>query len=143
MIKIIQGIFGLKVGNTIIPKSAKDEPFSCDEATEKRLVNSGVAIYADESESIVEFEDLEAEVDNEAPLYTDKTSLAELKEIAKTLGATDDILKSIRAKAAAKELIDKLADEITKGEPVDGPNESEIVEVVEDAPTFDAVDGVV
>lgn len=143
MIKIIQGIFGLKVGNTIIPKSAKDEPFSCDEATEKRLVNSGVAIYADESESIVEFEDLEAEVDNEAPLYTDETSLAELKEIAKTLGATDDILKSIRAKAAAKELIDELAKTYEAESKTIGEAEEETEEVAEDAPTFDAVDGVV
>ena len=135
MIKIINGIYGYKNGSSIIPKTKSDEPFECDKAEEARLVKLGVAEYVT-CEAVSEVAECEQ-------LYTDETSLAELKEIAKKLGATDEELKSIRAKAAAKELIDKLADEITAGEPIDGPDESEIVEVAEDAPTFEEVDGVV
>ena len=134
MIKIIRGYYGYKNGNSIIPKSTKDAPFSCDAAEEARLVRLGVAEYVGQPEAV--------EVEGEA-LYTDETSLAELKEIAKKLGATDEELKPIRSKAAAKELIDKLADEICEGEPVEGPDESEIVEVEGEAPSFDEVDGVV
>ena len=132
MIKIIQGTFGLKVGNVITPKTSKDEPFSCDEAIEKRLVDTGVAEYveATEAEAVVEAEEKEA-------LYTDETSLAELKEIAKKLGATEDVLKSIRAKAVAKELIDNLA--LTYE-----AESEEIVEVEdEEVPVFNEADGVV
>lgn len=135
MIKIIKGYYGYKNGNSIIPKCSKDAPFSCDKAEEARLVKLGVAEYVGAPEA-----------DGDAPseeLYTDKTSFDELKEIAKKLGATDEELKPIKSKAQAKELIDKLADEIAEGEPVDGPDESEIVEADGDAPSFDEVDGVV
>lgn len=134
MIKIIKGYYGYKNGNSIIPKCSKDAPFSCDKAEEARLVKLGVAEY------------VKVEADGVAPsgeLYTDNSSLAELKETAKKLGATDEDLKPIKSKAQAKELIDKLADEIAEGEPVDGPDESEIVEADGDAPSFDEVDGVV
>lgn len=135
MIKIIKGYYGYKQGNSIIPKSSKDEPFSCDKAEEARLVKLGVAVYVGAPEA-----------DGDAPteeLYTDNSSLAELKKTAKKLGATDEELKPIKSKAQAKELIDKLADEIAEGEPVEGPDESEIVEADGDAPSFDEVDGVV
>ena len=121
MIKIINGIYGLRNGNSVIPKTSKDEPFSCDKTEEARLVKLGVAEYVTCKE-----------VSNDAQLYTNETSLAELKEIAKTLGATDEVLKSIRAKATAKELIDAL---------LTGTEESE--EAALDIPTFEAVDGVV
>lgn len=134
MIRIIKGYYGYKKGSSIIPKSSKDAPFECDKAEEARLVKLGVAEYVGNPET----EEVEAEA-----LYTDETGLAELKEIAKKLGATDEELKPIRSKAAAKELIDKLADEITEGEPVEGPDESEIVEVEADAPDLGDDDGVV
>lgn len=132
MIKIINGIYGLREGNSIIPKTSKDEPFECDKAEEARLVKLGVAEY-------VACE----EVAEDAPLYTDATSLAELKEIAKTIGATDDVLKSIKSKAAAKELIDALAETYEAESKTIGEAEEETEEVAEDAPTFEAVDGVV
>lgn len=134
MIRIIKGIYGYKKGHSIIPKDSKDAPFECDKAEEARLVKLGVAEYIGNPET----EEVEAEA-----LYTDETGLAELKEIAKKLGATDEDLKPIRSKAAAKELIDKLADEITEGEPVEGPDESEIVEAEEEAPDFGDDNGVV
>lgn len=131
MIKIIQGIYGHKVGNTIIPKSAKDEPFSCDKATEKRLVNSGVAVYVEESESIVEFEDLETE--------TEETEETEDKESEESEEMTRE------------ELIKAYKDLGLKGNPAVMKDETlkakiaQAAELVEDeeAPKFDAVDGVV
>lgn len=138
MIKIIKGYYGYKQGNSIIPKSSKDAPFECDKAEEARLVKLGVAEYVKAEAKV--------EADGDAPseeLYTDKTSFDELKEIAKKLGATDEELKPIKSKAQAKELIDKLADEIAEGEPVEGPDESEIVEADGDAPDLGNDDGVV
>ena len=134
MIKIIQGIYGHKVGNTIIPKSAKDEPFSCDEATEKRLVNSGVAVYVEESESIVEFEDLETETEE-----TEETEDKESKESEESEEMTRE------------ELIKAYKDLGLKGNPAVMKDETlkakiaQAAELVEDeeAPKFDAVDGVV
>ena len=132
MIKIIQGIYGHKVGNTIIPKSAKDEPFSCDEATEKRLVNSGVAVYVEESESIVEFEDLETET--EETEETEETNESKESE-----------------EMTREELIKAYKDLGLKGNPAVMKDETlkakiaQAAELVEDeeAPKFDAVDGVV
>ncbi len=134
MIKIIRGYYGYKNGNSIIPKSSKDAPFECDKEEEARLVKLGVAEY------------VKVEADGDAPsgeLYTDNSSLAELKETAKKLGATDEDLKPLKSKAQVKELIDKLADEIAEGEPVEGPDESEIVEADGDAPDLGNDDGVV
>ena len=101
MIKIIKGYYGYKNGNSIIPKTANDAPFECDKAEEARLVKLGVAEYVTAG----------AESGEEAPeekLYTSKTSLAELKEIAKANGATDEDLKPINSKVKAIELIEKL-----------------------------------
>lgn len=126
MIKIINGIYGYRKGNSIIPKTKKDEPFECVAKEEARLVKLGVAEYVGPTET--------EEVEEVAPLYTEETGLAELKEIAKSLGATDEELKPIRAKAVARELIDKLSA---------GATEGETEEVEEETPTFDEVDGVV
>ena len=138
MIKIIQGIYGHKVGNTIIPKSAKDEPFSCDEATEKRLVNSGVAVYVEESESIVEFEDLEIE--------TEETNESEESEETEETNESEESEEMTR-----EELIRAYKDLGLKGNPAVMKDETlkakiaQAAELVEDekAPTFNAVDGVV
>ena len=126
MIKIINGIYGYRKGTSIIPKTNKDEPFECDKAEEARLVKLGIAEYVGQAET--------EEVEECSALYTEETSLTELKEIAKKLGASDEELKPIRAKAVARELIDKLAA---------GAEQTETEEVEEDAPKFDEVDGVV
>lgn len=60
MIKIIRGAYGLKKGNSVIPKTVKDEPFSCDEKEEKRLVALGVAQYEAKAEAEVATLDKEA-----------------------------------------------------------------------------------
>lgn len=128
MIKIINGVFGYNNGKSIIPKTNKDEPFSCDEKTEKRLVSLGIAVYVGTGKA----EQTENEGDDEEKsLYTDATNFAELKEIAKNLGATDEELKPLKSKAQVRELIDQLANEEVLEEGDD-----------EDAPNFDEVDGV-
>ena len=135
MIKIIRGTFGYNNGQSIVPKTSNDEPFECDAKIEKRLVAAGVAVYVGNAKSVTTEtaggED--GEVDNEKP-YTDKTSFAELKEIAKQRGATEEDLKPIKSKAQAIELIDKL---LAGGEDGEVDNETD-----EDAPSFDEVDGV-
>lgn len=139
MIRIIKGVFGYNDGKTIIPKTVKDEPFSCDKAIEKRLVETGVAEYVTEEEAKAETIETEDEVVK--ALYTDATSFNELKEIAKQQGATEEDLKPIKSKAQVKELIDKLLAD--KAEPTDETEtEDEVVEDGEEAPVFDAVDGV-
>lgn len=74
MIKIIKGYYGYKKGNSIIPKSSKDEPFSCDKAEEARLVKLGVAEYVTA--------EIKAEAEEEAPEALDKKALiARYKEL--------------------------------------------------------------
>lgn len=126
MIKIIKGCYGYNNGNSIIPKSSKDEPFECDEKEEARLVKLGVAAYVGTPKT--------EETEGEAQLYTPETKLAELKEIAKEKGATDEDLKPLNSKAKVIELIEKLlADaEETKTEETEG-----------EAPVFDDTDGVI
>lgn len=70
MIKIIQGVYGYNNGKSIIPKTVKDEPFSDDKEVEKRLVESGIAIYVTEAEAQaqeVEDEETSEEVDENQP----------------------------------------------------------------------------
>ena len=123
MIKIINGIYGYKQGNSIIPKTKKDEPFECDAKEEARLVQLGVAEYVGESKSA-----------EDAPLYTTDMKLADLKEIAKEKGATEEDLKPLNSKAKVIELIEKL---LTDAE------QTETEEGAEDAPDLGDVDGVV
>lgn len=124
MIKIIKGYYGYRKGNSIIPKSVNDAPFECDKAEEARLVKLGVAEYENG-----------AETDDEADtkLYTPEMKLAELKEIAKEKGATDEDLKPLNSKAKVIELIEKLL----------ADTEETGAETDDEAPVFDDTDGVV
>lgn len=45
MIKIINGTYGRRVGNRIIPMTSSDDAFELDPDKEERLVNRGVAKY--------------------------------------------------------------------------------------------------
>ena len=125
MIRIIKYTYGYKKGNTIIPKTAVDAPFSCDAKEEARLVKLGIAEYVNDTADEAD------EVDDEK-LYTDKTPFAELKEIAKLNGATDEDLKPLKSKVQVMELIDKL---------IAGADDK-ADEADEAAPEFNAVDGV-
>lgn len=105
MIKIICGTFGYRSGNSIIPKTPEDEPFSCDPKIENRLVKIGVAEFVSE----IPEPNNTGENKPEA-IYDENTKFEDLKEIAKTLGASDDELKKLKSKNDVKLLIDKLAD---------------------------------
>ena len=125
MIKIIRGYYGYKKGNSIIPKSKKDGPFECDKTEEARLVKLGVAEYVGKPET---------EETDGGQLYSAEMKLAELKEIAKEKGATDEDLKPINSKAKAIELIEKLLANV---------EETETEETDGEAPVFEDTDGVV
>jgi hypothetical protein len=113
MIKIIKGYYGYKQGNSIIPKTVNDEPFSCDKAEEERLVKLGVAEYVT-VETVVE-------ANEEAPEALDKKALiARYKE----LGLTGNPA-SWKAETIAKKIAEAEA------------------ELEDEAPVFDDTDGVV
>lgn len=119
MIKIINGVFGYNNGKSIIPKTSKDEPFSCDKATEKRLVAIGVAEYVDGAEAEVD----EVEVSREDLIAQFKAF--GLKGNPNTM-KTETLIAKVEEAAKANE---------AEAEEVE-------VEVDEDAPSFDEVDGV-
>lgn len=67
MIRIIQGTYGFRKGNIILPKTVKDAPFSTTKAEEERLVKLGVAEYVTEAEAQAEaVAEVEAETETEA-----------------------------------------------------------------------------
>ena len=123
MIKIINGVFGYNNGKSIIPKTSKDEPFSCDKATEKRLVAIGVAEYVDGAE-VEEAEVDEVEISREDLIAQFKAF--GLKGNPNTM-KTETLIAKVEEAAKANE---------TEADEVDE------VEVDEDAPSFDEVDGV-
>lgn len=117
MIKIIRGYYGYKKGNSIIPKTVNDEPFSCDKAEEARLVKLGVAEYVT-AEAAVE---VEAEIEAEAPVALDKKALiARYKELG---------LAGNPASWKAETIAKKIAEAEAESD--------------DEAPVFDEVDGVV
>jgi hypothetical protein len=125
MIKIIRGYYGYRQGNSIIPKTNKDEPFECDAKEEARLVKLGVAKYVEQTET---------EEGADKPLYSADMKLVDLKAIAKEKGATDEDLKHLNSKANVIELIEKLLADAEQTETEEG---------AEDAPDLGDVDGVV
>ena len=115
MIKIIKGYYGYKKGNSIIPKTVNDEPFSCDKAEEERLVKLGVAEYVTAGKTAV----VEAEV--EAPEALDKKALiARYKELGLAGNPANWKAETIAKKIAEAE-----------------------AELEDEAPVFDDTDGVV
>ena len=120
MIKIINGVFGYNNGKSIVPKTSKDEPFSCNKATEKRLVALGVAEYVDGAE-VAEAD--EVEISREDLIAQFKAY--GLKGNPNTM-KTETLKAKVEEAAKAKEAE---ADEVE-------------AEVDEDAPSFDEVDGV-
>lgn len=117
MIKIIKGVFGYNNGKAVIPKTSKDEPFSCDAKVEKRLVALGIAKYVTETEA-------EAAVEPVAEAEVKEPTREELIAMFKEMG-----LKGNPSSMKTETLKAKIAEA------------AELVED-EDAPDFDDVDGV-
>ena len=121
MIKIINGVFGYNNGKSIVPKTSKDEPFSCDKATEKRLVALGVAEYVT-AEEVAEADEVEVSRED---------LIAQFKAFG--LKGNPNTMKTETLKAKVEEAakaVEAEADEVE-------------VEVDEDAPIFNEEDGVV
>ena len=76
-------------------------------------------------------------------MYDENTKMEQLREIAKSLGTTDEDLKPLKSKDQVKALIDELA---AKTEETGDDNDNVEGEVEtgdgEAAPSFDGVDGV-
>ena len=126
MIKIINGVFGYRSGNSIIPKTSKDEPFECDKATEKRLVDLGVAKYVTaEIAEVVETAEIADEITEEP---TREDLIAMFKEAG--LKGNPNSMKTETLKAKIAEVAILVEDE-------------ESIPVDDDAPSFDDADGVV
>lgn len=123
MIKIINGVFGYNNGQSIIPKTSKDEPFSCDKATEKRLVTLGVAMYVTDEQ--VEDHAEDATTTDEVQNLSKDELIAEYKSLG--LGGNPKVMKE-------ETLIKKINEAKAALE--------EVAEDDEDAPNFDEVDGV-
>lgn len=130
-IQIINGVFGFNAGNGVVPKTPNDDPFDvADEKVVKRLISQKVAVIVEETTPAKEKAD-DAAGDGDKKLYTDNTKFEELLAIAKKLGATEEELKPIRSKAAAKEFIDNLVNKKEDAETDEtGSDDSE------DAPDF-------
>ena len=123
MIKIVNGVFGYNDGTSVVPKTSKDEPFSCDKATEKRLVSLGVAKYVTGEQ--LEVHDEDANSTDELVNFSKDELIAEYKSLG--LGGNPKVMKEetlIKKIKEAKEALE------------------EVEEDDEDAPNFDEVDGV-
>jgi hypothetical protein len=133
MIKIINGVYGRKVGNRVVPVTAKDGPIELTPEQEERLVKKGVAVYVEKPKKEVaptdppeDPEDIgpgEEETDEESvelPAYNEEMTRDQLNEIAMEYGIEEP--QKARNKAELISWIDEAA--------------------AEEPPTFDAADAV-
>lgn len=128
MIKIIKGTFGYNDGKCIIPKTVKDEPFSCGKELEKRLVAEGVAEYVSQEEVVVE---TKAEAEAEEVEISREDLIAQFKAFG--LKGNPNTMKTETLKAKVEEAAKAQEAEAEEVE----------AEVDDDAPDFANVDGVV
>ena len=131
MIKIINGVFGYREGKSIIPKTSKDAPFECDKATEKRLVDLGVAKYVT----------AEVPVETHAEV-AEEVETAELVEEAIEEPTRDELI-AIFKEMGLKGNPSSMKTETLKAKIAEAAELVEDEEVDEDAPSFDDADGVV
>lgn len=107
MIEIIKGVYGHRVGVTIIPVRPGDKPISLTSAQESRLVNLGVARYCNSSEVVETANDPNESESTVLTGHLDKEQLEsmsynDLKKLAAELGANSngkktEIIESILA----------------------------------------------
>lgn len=140
MIKIINGTYGRRVGNRIVPTTSLDSAFELDPDKEERLVNRGVAKYVTKVEGSVELNETYPKVNlssKEDPNSETRTLLLELsrKELdqkARELGVEKPEKYTSKDKVidAMIELKEDLDDEdiIDDGENPPTFNEKDIVE---------------
>lgn len=101
LIKITKGTYGHWDGKMVVAKTAKDEPFELDDEKAKRLVDLGVAIYAEEK----------MEEDVEEQTLEDMT-VAQLKKLADDRGITyERTVRKAELIAMIEEQIEETEDE--------------------------------
>jgi len=127
MIKIINGVYGMKVGNRVVPVTEKDGPIELAPEKEARLVKKGVAVYVDSPTTDDAFPFTPEEPEDKLPEYNEDMTREQLNKIALEYGIEDP--QKARNKA---ELISWL-DEIVDGELDDDEDMP---------PVFDAADAV-
>lgn len=142
-IKIIKGTYGFRPSPDIVePKTSRDPAFSVDDAEADRLVTMGVATIAElheDPDSVAAFtdpddqEDLDDETedtedgeaeddteDDEPLVYNEDMKLDELKNVARSVGASEEELEPLRYKKDVIALIDQIiadAGDKTEGAP--------------------------
>lgn len=142
-IKIINGTYGFRPSPSVVElKSSRDPAFSVDDAEADRLVAMGVASFAGagvDPATVADFTDPDDLVDpngagsdtedhedggETAPLvYNEDMKLDELKDVARSVGATEDELEALRYKKDVIALIDQIVAEAGTGseDPEDAP----------------------
>lgn len=138
-IKITKGTYGFRPSPGIVePKTSRDPAFSVDDAEAARLVAMGVASVAGSDEdpdavaAFVEpddqdgqhdednddhddsYEDDDAE-DAEPLVYNEDMKLDELKDVARSVGASEEELTPMRYKKDVIALIDQILEEASTG----------------------------
>ena len=107
MIKIINGVYGRRVGGRIIPMTANDGPFELTPEQEERLVKKGVAAYVDKpkvtTESVKEGNPPAGEDD--LPDYNEEMTREQLNKIAAAYGIKEP--QKAKNKAELIALIDE------------------------------------
>lgn len=143
MIRIVKGVYGHKVGQTIKPVSSKDGPLELSPEKEERLVKIGVAVYV--NEQVEQKSPAQTQKDLELPKYNKRMKLDELKEVAKAykVDASDcerkaDVIKMIEGSKKTHERL--------KAPPVDNSDDEDLdPDVIDDGdtpPELDAADPV-
>ena len=113
-IKIINGTYGFRPQPHVVePKTADDEPFFVEDQEAERLVGLKVAVIVDGAAApAADPVQMDPESDDQdALVYNEDMKLDELKDVARSVGATDDELKSLRSKKEVIALIDEIVAE--------------------------------
>ena len=113
-IKIINGTYGFRPQPHVVErKNADDAPFFVEDAEADRLVALKVAVIVDGAAApAADPVQMDPETDDqEALVYNEDMKLDELKDVARSVGATEDELKSLRSKKDVIALIDEIVNE--------------------------------
>lgn len=130
MIKIINGVYGKKEGNRVIPVTANDGPFELTPEQEARLVKRGVAVYVDkpkDTPTLSQQVNTDGNTEDRLPDYNEDMTREQLNQIAEIYGIAEP--QKVRNKT---ELIALL----------DAAKAGELNDDEELPPSFDAADAV-
>lgn len=113
-IKIINGTYGFRPNPPAVePKTPDDGPFFVEDAEADRLVALKVAVIVDGTAAPAADPAPQDPTpdDQDTLVYNEDMKLDELKDVARSVGATEDELKSLRSKKDVIALIDEIVNE--------------------------------